>query len=1459
MPSERIQRQIDRLLDDAEAAVSASDWAVAAGKAAAVLGIDPANGDAQSFLEMARSALAESTGEDGPRPRTAEAPPDTDPAPTLPASFAGGRYAVRRFLGEGGRKRVFLAHDSRLDREVAFCVIRAEGLDLTGHQRVLREAQSVARLGQHPNLVTVHDIGEDGGNPYIVQEYMAGGDVAGLITQAEDHRLPVERTLAIAKDVCRGLSFIHAGGMVHRDLKPANVFLATDGAARIGDFGLAVALDRSRITQYGLMLGTVSYMPPEQALGGESTPKADFYSLGAMLYEMVTGRPPFLGDDPTAVISQHINTPPVAPSWLTEHCPPALEEVILKLLEKDPGQRPANAAEVLAALEKVDPSQKSASHSDSNVLDRLARGVFVGREKELERLRKAFDEAFAGRGGLVMLVGEPGIGKTRTTQELETYARMRGANVLWGRAHESSGAPPYWPWKQVGDSHARFVPPAELASELDPEQVAELGRIFPTLRANAQPPTVTDPESAQFRLFDAYSAFIRAGAQRAPLLIVLDDLHWADKPTLLLLQHFARELSRLRVLVVCTYRDTELSRTHPLSEALANLNREAGFLRIPLRGLSRAEVEAYIRAAANVSPPSRVVDRIFEETEGNPFFLSEVVNLMTQEGTLSRESVSDIAVPDGVREALGRRLDRISEEANELLQVCAVAGREFTYDTLTLLDERSEDQVLRLIEEAVEARVVEEMEQPGRYRFTHALMQETLLEELSTTRRVRLHGQVGEALEKRWGPRADERAPRLAEHFVEAAMLSPRFAEKAVRYAGLAAHQAEAQTAWDDAANWYGRALTLITSAEDGLGEDEAAYLTDLGRCQRHAGDLRASFRSLMRAVTLYRAKGDTVGAARSALEAARVPMTPERLRSVIEPALAGLPDTEPRLRANLLMSLLPSGESQRDAELAAAARSLVEGEDWPEVAAALAFLELGTAVREFRFDDARHWGAVAHERALAGGDVYLASQALSIEYPVSVTQGHLSQGVSAAGLNMAFDRQHHLNELRRHSCARAGAISLARGDWTTFETARDEADGHAWFALIDGYRARMEGRPAEALGIVPPPDASIIPVFWAQYWAERANCFVLAGDEAEARGSFEQWWELFRPVDTFNFASVNAAAQAGPALVALADTATLNIVYQRLLDWRRARFAPMPCLSLDALRGDLALALGLEREAGEHFQAGLEICQREQCHVDAGRCHQGLAELAARRGDLGTCMEHLDRAGELFLAHGAKLYLDQVIAKKVDLQGLTSGDMGSSIVALNRAVQSEQPDISVHAAPDGTVTLLFSDIENSTALNEQMGDAKWMEVLRAHNAVIDAQVKAQHGHVVKTMGDGYMVAFKSATDGLRCAIAIQRAIGSALTPGPSPIAMGGGSTAAIKVRIGLHTGEVVREGDDFFGRHVNLAARVAGHAAGGEIFVSGVVRELVSGQSFAFDDLGERPMKGFEQPVRVWAVRWQT
>src|SRR3990172_6577923 len=315
-----------------------------------------------SFCDKCGASLTETA----PRSRT----PTPAPSPALPTSFAGGRYQVKRFLGEGGRKRVYLAHDTKLDSDVAIAVIKTEGLDSDSLTRIRREAQAMGRLRDHPHIVTVHDIGDEDDHPYIV--------------------------------------------------------------------GLAMAVDRSRVTQAGMMLGTVAYMPPEQALGRAADARSDLYSLGCVLYEMGSGRPPFLGDDSVAIISQHINTAPVAPTWHNPQVPRALEALIMRLLAKDPDKRPESAATVVEAMSAIVETATTvagrSAEMEANPLDRLAGGVFVGREKEMDELRAGLEDALSGRGRLLMLVGEPGNGKTRTSEEFATYAGLRNTQVLWGPA-----------------------------------------------------------------------------------------------------------------------------------------------------------------------------------------------------------------------------------------------------------------------------------------------------------------------------------------------------------------------------------------------------------------------------------------------------------------------------------------------------------------------------------------------------------------------------------------------------------------------------------------------------------------------------------------------------------------------------------------------------------------------------------------------------------------------------------------------------------------------------------------------------------------------------------------------------------------------------------------------------------------------------------------------------------------
>ena len=519
MASERVQRQIDRLLDEAEQAISRYDWNAVRRAADAVLAIAPGNNDATTFLAAAGRALGGSAPQATGRP-TPPTSATLGPPANQPTSFSNGRYQVKSFLGEGGKKKVYLAHDTLLDREVAFALIKTEGLDEAGRSRIQREAQAMGRLGSHQHIVTVFDLGQEQDQPYMVTELMGGGDVEGIIDKAHDHRLPLDQAVNIAVETCRGLEFAHSRGIVHRDLKPGNIWLIQDGTAKIGDFGLAVALDRSRLTSEGMMVGTVSYMPPEQAMGGEVTPCSDLYSLGAMLYEMVTGRPPFLGDDAVAIIGQHINTPPVAPTWHNSECPRPLEALIIRLLAKDPSERPESATDVLSALEAIDLTtgveQPAKGVDEAPALDALAGGVFVGRQREMGELKACLEDALSGRGRLVTLVGEPGIGKTRTAQELCTYAGLRGAQVLCGRSYEEQGVPPYWPWVQAIRSYVRERDPEQLNSEMG-AGAADIAEVVSDVRErlpDLQRPPQLEPEQARFRLFDSIAAFLKTASQQ---------------------------------------------------------------------------------------------------------------------------------------------------------------------------------------------------------------------------------------------------------------------------------------------------------------------------------------------------------------------------------------------------------------------------------------------------------------------------------------------------------------------------------------------------------------------------------------------------------------------------------------------------------------------------------------------------------------------------------------------------------------------------------------------------------------------------------------------------------------------------------------------------------------------------------------------------------------------------------
>ncbi len=835
---------------------------------------------------------------------------------SMPASLASGRYLIRRPIGQGGQKKVYLARDERLDRDVVIALLKTDDLSADSVPRLTREAQAMARLGSHPNIVTVYDIGDEQGRPFIVSQYVEGGSVADLLKSADKHRLPLEQAIRIASQICQALVHCHSQGIIHRDLKPGNVWLSQDGTAKLGDFGLAVSADFSRITLEGALVGTVVYMPPELMLGHQAEPRSDLYSLGVLLYEVVTGRPPFMGDQFVAIISQHINSLPVAPSWHNPEVPQGLETLILRLLAKSPEERPGSAAEVAKALAAIGSSAPAladrAVHQDAKSLTRLAGGVFIGREHETKELRVALNETLTGKGHLFMLVGEPGSGKTRMTEQLATYARLCNAQVLTGNCYEGEGAPAFWPWLQIIRSYAQELEPEKLLSIMGPG-AADIAQVVSEIRErlpNLPPPPTLEPEQARFRLFDSVTTFLKNASKLQPLVVILDDLHWADKPSLLLLQFLARELRDACILVIGTYRDMELGRQHPLSQTLGELSRQGLSARIVLRGLTEQDVARFIEMTTGIKPPENLVTTVYQQTEGNPFFLSEIVRLLVVEGQLERPQVttaSGVRIPEGVREVIGRRLDQLSDACNRILTIASVIGREFSLDALEPLSEISGDQLLELLDEAMAARVINELPQAvGQYSFVHALIRETLYDEISTARRVRFHRRIGETLEKLYANNPDSHLTELAYHFFQASPAGN--SDKAIDYGIRAAKRATSLLAYEEAAGHYERARAVIEMQDEIDQEQRGEMSLALGDAQKKAGNTAKAREAFLQAADIARKRGAPEQLARAALGVGTAMVASGKIDelevSTLKEALSALSEEDTALRARLLAQL---------------------------------------------------------------------------------------------------------------------------------------------------------------------------------------------------------------------------------------------------------------------------------------------------------------------------------------------------------------------------------------------------------------------------------------------------------------------------------------------------------------------------------------------------------------------------
>ena len=1126
------------------------------------------------------------------------------------------------------------------------------------------------------------------------------------------------------------------------------------------------------------------------------------------------------------------------------------------------------------------------------------REAFVDRVHELAELTAGIDGALASEGRLLTVSGEPGVGKSRLARQAAAYAEKRGVRALWGRCWEHGGAPPYWPWVQALRRLIADADPATLSGWLA-NDAAEIAQIAPELRERLgglpEPPSaaLAQPEKARFRLFDSVASFVRRAAETEPLLIILDDLHAADPTSIMMLVAVSRQIRTMRATIIGTYREIEVKLLPELAALITEAEREG--LVLPLRGLGEADIREFVERTWGVRAASPLVDLLRDTTEGNPFFLHEVLRQMAADGQLaggaSNGSVR-LNIPRGVSEFIKRLTQPLPDEAREMLDVASVLGREFSLNALASVMGKPPEVLIDPLDRAAALELITEAPGAGRYSFRHALIREALYDALPAARRRALHRAVAEAIR---ALNAD--APPFAEiayHYCQSA--SPADAEIAADYSRQAARAAERQLAYEEAAQHLRNAIDALALKPGGDEALEAEIMCDLGEVQARTGDFAEARKTCLKAVELARRLNRPEPFARAAVTAGRGVSnsgeTDHELVRLLNEALERLGDRDSPLRGQALARLgieLYWADRERSVALCQEAVEIARRLDDPRTLI-VALWGRHLSLRnpdslEQRLADGREAIAVA-ERA---GERDFALEARFYRVTDLVEAGDITGAdlglrdylVAEAELKDRFKRGFLLQGMRALMDGQlAEAASLAQQAFIAGQQSGRPLTLNA-FLVQHGMALWELGRLGE---LEPQLRAYVLKnplIVFARCGLQLT--LVQLGRLDEARTEFESLAEdAFArvPRDWNWLASMFVLAEI---CVDLGDARNAEILY-RLLQPYSARNAVLGWYhtygSVACALGRLAGLLGRFDDARAHFETALAANARMRAATPLAHAQCELAKLLLARGEgddaeraralLGSARratealnlvrvrQKLERLGaarpapaerEPVAAIAEGLAESGASVEAPSLGGAPIEPEGAALDTVAASALSRAREVGALASLDGTVTIMFSDIVESTTLYETLGDLRGSELIRTHNEIFRREVAAHRGHEVQTFGDSFMIAFSSVRRAVLCAIALQRAF-AAYSDSHADL--------PIRIRIGLHVGEAVRESTDFFGRAVILAARISSLAQGGQILVSSTLHDVaVSAGDLRFSPAGERPLKGLAGTHRIYELIW--
>ena len=706
-----------------------------------------------------------------------------------------GHYRVDILLGSGGMGSVYQAQDIKLNRRVALKLLPSYlTIDPNRMQRFEREAQAASALN-HPNIITIYDIGESEAGRFIVMELVEGRTLSSL-----DKPCAMEMLVSLGGQIARALSATHAAGITHRDIKPDNIMVRKDGYVKILDFGLARLMPSATTdteaktivqqTAPGSLLGTVAYMSPEQARGETTGRAGDIFALGIILYELATGEHPFKACSMVDLLHAIASQAPKPPSRLMPEIPLRFESLILRMLEKEAHLRPT-ADEVVQVMEGLAGRLSGGTHSNQVVKRQL-----IGREKERIELRSAYNLAKIGRGSMLCLTGEPGIGKTTLVEDFLTELAAEGqCTIARGCcSRRLAGVEAYRPLlKALGNL---------LRDSSNPAASRVLKQVAPTWYAQVVPLSGKDEESVkllanvktatQERMKWEILHFLQEVARLRPLVLFFDDMHWTDVSTIDVLSFLSGKFDGLNILIIATDMPSNMQRCKdPLLQIRSDLKARGLCRELRLGCLNIDEIAGYLESEFHGHHfPSGFTEMIYEKTEGHPLFLSELVTYLRDRRMIAEEkglqdggsrwvltkSLSDIEgmLPKSMCGMIKCKIRQLDDMDRKLLVAASVQDCAFDSAVVArVLDievDKIEERLLRLEKDHSVVKMIDEFEFSDgtltrRYRFVHMLYQNAMLKSLKASRKAALNRAVAQTMVDLYGERSESMANELATLF----------------------------------------------------------------------------------------------------------------------------------------------------------------------------------------------------------------------------------------------------------------------------------------------------------------------------------------------------------------------------------------------------------------------------------------------------------------------------------------------------------------------------------------------------------------------------------------------------------------------------------------------------------------------------------------------------------------------